>query len=159
MDHPGVNCAERLEAMVDELATRLSAVPEGSFVRRSGPDDWTAAEVVGHMTEMMPYWAGVAAAVAAEPGRSFGRPLDDPDRIGAVRAANDVHRAEALARLRHAARQTAESIRSHDTAAWQTRGLHPTRGPMTVGDVFESLVVEHAAGHCRQALDAAGAPR
>jgi hypothetical protein len=29
---------------------------------------------------------------------------------------------------------------------------------MSVGDVLTSLVVEHAEGHCRQALDAAGAP-
>src|SRR5688500_5268508 len=97
----GMTEAERLEAMVDELAERLTQLPESAFTQLAGPDDWTAAEVVGHMTEMMPYWATAAAAVAAEPGQSFGRALDDPDRVGAVAAANDVPRGEALARLRH----------------------------------------------------------
>ncbi len=158
MDNPGVMGAERLEAMIDDLATRLAALPDASFVRRAGPGDWTAAEVIGHMTEMMPYWAHVAAAVAAEPGRAFGRELDDPDRLGAVRAANDLPRAEALARLRHAAHEAVTLMRTHDTAAWQTAGAHPTRGSMTVGNVINSLIVEHAEGHCQQALDAAGEP-
>ena len=148
--------AERLEAIVDDLATQLSALPEASFTHRSGAEEWTAAEVVGHMAEMMPYWARAAAAVAAEPGRSFGRQLDDPDRVGAVASANEVPRAEALARLRHAAHQAAASIRTHDGAALQAVGIHPRHGEMTAAHVIQELLIEHAEAHVRQALAAAG---
>ena len=103
--HPGIGEAERLTAMVDDLAVRLAALSEASFAQRSGPEEWTAAEVVGHMTELMPYWAHRAVAIARQPGGSWGRSLDDPDRVGAVRAANDLQRAEALARLRNAAHE------------------------------------------------------
>ena len=153
----GMTEAERLEAIVDDLATQLSALPEASFTHRSGAEEWTAAEVVGHMAEMMPYWARAAAAVAAEPGRSFGRQLDDPDRVGAVAAANAVPRAEALARLRHAAHEAATTIRALDGDAWQAAGEHHTRGTLTVGDVVQALVVDHAEEHVQQALAAAGA--
>lgn len=158
-EHPGVEEAERLEAMVDELATRLAALPEPSFTRRSAADQWTAAEVVGHMTEMMPYWVRVAAAVAAEPGRAFGRPLDDPDRVGAVRAATDLPRAEALARLRHAAHEAATALRALDADAWQRTGTHATQGVMTVGAAIETFLIRHAEAHVAQALTAAGAAR
>ena len=158
MENPAPATAERLTAAIDDFAARLAALPESSFTRRTGADDWAAAEVVGHMTEMMPYWARVAVAVAAEPGRAFGRDLADPDRIGAVQAANDRPRTEALARLRDAARQAAASIAAHSADAWRIEGVHPSRGRMTVGAVIESLVVEHAEGHIRQALESAGAP-
>lgn len=155
--HPGMTDAERLEALVDDLAQRLNALPEESFTRRPAPEEWTAAEVIGHMAEMMPYWTRVTEAVVREPGRPLGRELDDPDRVGAVTAANDLPRAEALARMRHAAHEAATSIRSHDDAAWRTAGTHHSRGAMTVNEVITSLVVEHAEGHARQALAAAGA--
>ena len=148
--------AERLEAIVDELAAQLSALPEESFTQRAGAEEWTAAEVVGHMAEMMPYWARAAAAVAAEPGRSFGRQLDDPDRVGAVAAANDVPRAEALSRLRHAAHEAATTIRTLDGSAWETSGRHHARGTLSVGQVVQWLIVDHAEQHVEQALTAAG---
>jgi uncharacterized damage-inducible protein DinB len=154
---PAMAAAERLEAMVDDLAARLTALPEETFTHRPSAEEWTAAEVVGHMTEMMPYWASAATAVAAEPGRPFGRALDDPDRVGAVRAANDLSRAEALARLRHAAHEAANAIRPLDGVGWEARGMHHARGAMTAGQVLEELLVGHAAAHVRQALTAAGA--
>jgi uncharacterized damage-inducible protein DinB len=154
--YPGMIDAERLEALVDELAERLTQLPEAAFTRRSAPDEWTAAEVVAHMTEMMPYWARALSAVAADPSRRVGRALDDPDRVGAVAGANQVPRAEALTRLRHAAHETAAAISRFDEDTWRAERLHDTRGPMGIGEAVRALVIEHAEGHVRQALTAAG---
>ena len=154
--YPGMIDAERLEALVDELAERLTQLPEAAFTQRTTPEEWTAAEVVAHMTEMMPYWARALAAVAADPGRPFGRALDDPDRVGAVAGANEVSRAEALTRLRHAAHEAATALSRLDESTWQMTGTHHTRGPMTIGDAARSLIVEHAEGHVQQALAVAG---
>jgi uncharacterized damage-inducible protein DinB len=154
---PGLMDAERLEAAVDELAVRLTALPEPSFTRRTEVEEWTAAEVVGHMTELLPYWARITTAVAAEPGRSFGRALDDPDRVGAVATANVVPRGESLARLRHASHEASQTIRAFDSAQWSSAGMHPTNGTMTVGEMVQQLMIEHAIAHAHQALVAAGA--
>lgn len=154
---PGMTDAERLEAIVDELAARLTALPDSSFTYRAGPDEWTAAEVVGHLTEMLPYWAGVATAIANEPGRTFGRALDDPDRAGAVASANQVPRAESLARLRHATHEASHAVRALNTSQWQRSGVHPERGTMTVGRLIEDLMIDHAETHVQQALAAAEA--
>ncbi|MGD9894098.1 MAG: DinB family protein [Dehalococcoidia bacterium] len=154
---PGMTDAERLEATVDELAARLTALPEASFTQRTQSDAWTAAEVVGHMTELLPYWAGVAVSVAAAPGTPFGRTLDDPDRVGAVAAANEVARGESLAHLRHATHEAAQAIRAFDATQWDSAGMHPTNGSMTVGAIVQQLIVDHAIAHTHQALVAAGA--
>jgi uncharacterized damage-inducible protein DinB len=155
-ERPSLIAADRLQAAVDDLATRLAALPEATFTRRPAPEEWTAAEVVGHMTEMMPYWARAALTVVRDPAQPFGRALDDPDRVGAVAAANTVPRAEALARMRSAAATAAAAIRDMDAAAWTTTGRHYARGETTVAALIETLVVEHAEGHCRQAVAAAG---
>jgi len=154
---PGMVDAERLEAIVDELAERLTQLPEAAFTRRPAPEEWSAAEIVAHMAEMMPYWARAAAAVAAEPGRAIGRELDDPDRVGALAGANDVPRAEALARLRHAAHEAASTLGGLDEAAWRATGRHHARGEMSIAEGVQSLIVEHAEAHVQQALAAAGA--
>jgi uncharacterized damage-inducible protein DinB len=154
---PGMTDAERLEATIDELAARLTALPEPTFTQRTEAEEWTAAEVVGHMTELLPYWARVAAAVAAEPGRSFGRALDDPDRVGAVASANEVPRGESLARLRHATHEASQTIRAFDATQWDTAGVHATSGSMTVGEMVHQLMVDHAIAHAHQALVATGA--
>ena len=154
---PGIGEAERLTAMVDDLAVRLAALPEASFTQRSGAEEWTAAEVVGHMTELMPYWAHRAVAIARQPGASWGRSLDDPDRVGAVRTANDLPRAEALARLRNAAHEAATVLASLNENDWQTTGMHTERGATTIAELVKQGLVEHAASHVRQALTAAGA--
>lgn len=155
-DKPGLLDAERLLATVDDLITGLTALDEATFSRRPAADAWTAAEVVGHVTEMMPYWARAGRAIAASPGASFGRAEDDPDRVGAVRAANDRARAEALTRLRAAAHEAADIIATFDTAGWNAVGTNPGRGSRSVQWVITNLLVDHAVGHARQALQAAG---
>lgn len=154
---PGPMYAEHVRAAADELIARLVQRDEATFTHRPGPDEWSAAEVVGHMREMLPYWAGVAAAVAAAPGTRFGRALDDPARLAAVANANAIPRADALHGLRDAAHQSAMTIAALDDDAWAREGVHPQRGPQSVEIIIRTLVVEHAEMHLRQALDAAGA--
>ena len=153
---PGVLAAEQIEAMMDDLAVQLAAAPEEHFTRRATPEDWTAAEVIGHLVEMLPYWARVARDVAATPGSPIGRALDDPDRTGAIAGANTLPRAEALARLRAAAHEAATVLRPLNAADWDVTGMHHVRGVLAVGDLVESLLTRHAEEHVRQALQAAG---
>jgi hypothetical protein len=62
-----------------------------------------------------------------------------------------------LARLRHAAHEAANAIRALDTSQWQQAGVHPERGTMTVGQLIDDLMIDHAAAHVQQALAAAEA--
>src|SRR5262249_30991475 len=151
MEQPGVLIAERLEATVDELATELAALPEESFTRRAALGGWTAAEVVGHLTEMMPYWARVAAEVGKQPRRPLGRRMAAPARLGAVPTANVVPRAEPLAPRRPAVKEAAPAIKANEGAFWSGVGVHPTFGELPGGGFIPSRPVEHADGPVGQA--------
>lgn len=154
--YPGIEQAEKLEASIDELIARLAALPEGSFTARASIEDWTAAEVVAHMTEMLPYWTRVVATAIAEPDRPLGRAMDDPDRLGPVATANAVPRSEALNHLRHAVHEAATFIRGITDAQWRTVAVHRVQGPLTVNTMVRTLMVDHAENHVQQALRAAG---
>lgn len=141
---------ERIEAQVDELIRILAAMPEGSFTRKPAPDEWSAAEVCGHIIEMVPFWAAQARAVAANPGLRFGRSEEDERRIeGIVRGARLSHH-EAVEQIRAAVAAAAHDIHSLPAAAWHVQGLHPTRGPMTVEEILTRLLAEHLESHVEQ---------
>lgn len=140
---------ERIEAQVDELIRILAAMPEGSFTRKPAPNEWSAAEICGHVIEMMPFWAAQARAVAANPGLRFGRSEEDERRIeGIVRGAR-LSQYEAVEQIR-AAVAAARDIRSLPAAAWHVQGLHLTRGPMTVEEILTRLLAEHLESHVEQ---------
>lgn len=155
--HPGAVDAERLTALVDQLATELTALPEASFTERRAADQWSAAEVVGHLTELIPFWAHRAVVIARQPGGSWGRSLDDPDRVGAVAAAGDVPRGEALTRLRAAAHEAAALLSSIDDAGWHATGIHSERGDTPVAELVKTGLIAHVESHVRQATAAAQA--
>lgn len=141
---------ERIEAQVDELIRILAAMPEDRWTRKPAPDEWSAAEVCGHIIEMMPFWAAQARAVAASPGLRFGRSEEDERRIeGIVRGAR-LSRHDAVEQIRAAAATAARAIRALPAAAWQAQGLHPTRGPMTVAEILTRLLAEHLESHVEQ---------
>jgi hypothetical protein len=78
---------ERLQtAVVSILAEADRLRPEDAYTS-PGADTWSAAEILAHLVEILPYWAEQARTVAArsEDGAPFCRTYDDPDRLAAVR--------------------------------------------------------------------------
>lgn len=141
---------ERIEAQVDELTRILAAMPEDHWTRKPAPNEWSAAEICGHVIEMMPFWAAQARAVAANPGLRFGRSEEDERRIeGIVRGAR-LSQYEAVEQIRAAVAAAVRDIRSLPAAAWHVQGLHLTRGPMTVEEILTRLLAEHLESHVEQ---------
>jgi hypothetical protein len=150
--------AEHVEALVDELVHIIATAPTDRWIRRPGEGEWSAAEVCGHIIEMMPFWAEQARAVVQSPGLRFGRAEDDPRRLGGVSANAAVDRHETVEKLRAATRTACATIRSLPDGAWTTEGLSITRGPMTVEAIISTLLVEHLQTHVDQVRRALGLP-
>ena len=147
---------ERIEAQVDELARVIAAATDEHWFRRPGPEEWTAAEVCGHVAEMLPYWAGTARTIAAGPDMAFGRGLDDPGRLGGPRTGSGWSRHEAIERIRAAAHTATRDIHALAPADWHATGVHPQRGPMTVEALIETLLARHLEEHVEQVRRALG---
>lgn len=148
--------AERVEAQVDELVRMIAAASEERWHHRPAAEEWSAAEICGHLVEMMPYWAATAQELAASPGMAFGRDEQDPRRIGGVTqgAGSGVH--DTVEQIRAAATTACRTIRALPDDAWRREGRSVTRGPMSVEAIIDTLLCGHLEGHVEQVRHALG---
>ncbi|MBI2760395.1 MAG: DinB family protein [Chloroflexi bacterium] len=140
---------ERIEAQVDELVRVIAAASDEAWARRHG-DQWSAAEVCGHVAEMLPFWAAQAREIAADPGRRVGREEDDPRRVGGVRQGASLDRHQTVEHLRAAAAEASAIIRALPDAAWTTEAVSESLGRTTVERMVDALLIQHLEDHVQQ---------
>ena len=156
-------------APVDELLARLSdaerrlaehaaqPLPEGLTEPDPGADErWEAGQVWAHVAEFPAYWLAQAQRVVALPTNEpvpFGRVKTDPTRIEAIERDRHTDPAALLERVRDELADVSDAARALPPEAWTRRGMHPTRGEMSVQEIIERFIVEHLEEHADQ-LDA-----
>jgi hypothetical protein len=151
--NPGEAQAARLERVYAEVARLLGDPAVMSRLRTApGENEWSAMQTLGHMTEMIPYWLSHCRALMAATGEPprFGRTLDSPERLAGVAHGAATGPDALLAQLQKEVRAAAGTIRRLSVAERNKRGLHASRGEMSVSDVLESFIVGHAEEHLQQ---------
>ena len=143
------NQARRLEIVGDEIAAWLRRPDMAERLRAAGSDEWSAAQILGHLIELIPYWmrdARLLAAASSEPPH-FGRTLDAPERLDGVQRGATGDLDELLRQLGAEIRAAAADIRGMSAAERAKTGIHNRRGEMPVSDVIEVLIVAHVEEH------------
>jgi DinB family protein len=154
----------------DDLLTRLRNAGAGLLALRgplvtgepwplspdygTGPEaSWGPREVLAHVDEMLPYWtAQLRGVIAGDPGGAtpFGRVATDQSRLDRIDAARQRPAGELLDEI-DAGLVTATSFVAGCSAAdLDRRGLHPTRGELSVSESLDRFVVTHLAEHVAQ---------
>ena len=146
----------QIEQVGEDFARFVEGLPPEAFHRRPGPDDWTAAEVTGHVSEAPVTFATHARRVAETPGAAVGRPPDDPGRLAAVARLGDAGPAEGAQLVRQGVREACDILRGIPAEGWQARGMHPQLGELTVAEMAQRSILGHVRGHLAQAREAAG---
>jgi uncharacterized damage-inducible protein DinB len=137
----------------DELIGSLDWVSDEAWRRRPAEGEWSAAEIVGHLIELEPYWAREAGRLAANPGADVGRGLDDPIRLSGPVSGQALSAKEARTLLAQAGEAAAEMLRKIPDSGWGSSGTW--RGTtMTVADLVEQHLTEHVRQHVDQAVAA-----
>ena len=162
-----------MSASVDTLLARLSdaerrlvehadhPLPSGlTDPDPGGEERWEAGQVWAHLAEFPAYWLAQAQRVVALPTSEpvpFGRVKTDKGRIEAIERDRHTDPAALLQRVRASLAEVSDAARSLQPEAWTRRGMHPTRGEMTVETIFERFIVEHLEEHADQ-LDSLRSP-
>ena len=146
----------QIEQVGEEFARFVEGLPPEAFHRRPGPDDWTTAEVTGHVSEAPVTFATHIRRVAERPGAAVGRAPDDPGRLAAVARLGDAGPAEGAQLVRRGVREACDILRTIPAEGWQARGMHPQLGEITVTEMAERAILGHVRGHLAQAREAAG---
>ncbi|MDE3076349.1 MAG: DinB family protein [Chloroflexota bacterium] len=127
-----------------------------AFHRRPAPEEWTAAELCGHVAEFPTTFARQAREVALHPGGGLGRGLDDPGRLTAVPKLAGAGPVQAAAAVRSGLEEAVALLSSIGEEQWQATGSHPRLGPLTVSGMVEHFILDHLRDHLKQARVAVG---
>ncbi len=123
-----------------------------------GEERWEAGQVWAHLAEFPAYWLAQAQRVVALPTNEpvpFGRVKTDTGRIAAIERDRNTDPAALLDRVRTSLAEVTDAARALPPEAWTLSGVHPTRGEMTVQQIFETFIANHLEEHADQ-LDSLG---
>jgi hypothetical protein len=161
-----------MTASIDALVARLTdaerrlaehasrPLPSGLTEPDPGGDErWEAGQVWAHLAEFPAYWLGQAQRVIALPTNEpvpFGRVKTDAVRVDAIERDRHTDPKALLDRVRAELAEVTEAAHALSPEDWTRRGMHPTRGEMTVEQIFEKFIASHLEEHADQldSLDA-----
>lgn len=113
-------------------------------------NEWTVMESLAHIVEFMPYWSDEIAKLVAQPGRNFGRTMDDEGRQSALRE----HGHDSLAQLRAALPASYahldEVFSKLNDSDLESTGHHSRYGAKTVEWFTEEFITKHLHDHVVQ---------
>lgn len=150
-----------LVAAIEEAAQAFAAYVEGltdeQFHRRPAEDEWSAAEITGHVSEAPLTFARHGQRVVAAGGGEVGRPPDDPGRLSAVVRLAGRGPQEGATLVREGAAEACAILQGFSDADFALRVHNARLGEPTLYDFLWAVTVEHLKGHLRQAQEAASA--
>jgi len=115
--------------------------------------DWGPREVLAHVDEMLPYWTTQIRLVLAEDpagATPFGRVATDPERLGRIASDRRLGCADLLDRIAADLAIAEDLLGGLTPADLERRGLHPTRGELTIAEAADRFVVTHLVEHVAQ---------
>jgi hypothetical protein len=150
---------QRLQTATAKIAETLLQ-PDVAYRLRTAPgqNEWSAMQVMGHVTEMLPYWLHHSKVIIdSTTPHTFGRGYDDPERLAGVERGS-VGDPNEIVRLLNL--QVADIVAFIGTLTPEQRaktGNNVTRGVMSVDDIVEKNMVAHAEAHLEQVRTALNA--
>jgi uncharacterized damage-inducible protein DinB len=138
---------------IQELATEITQtaveLPEDSLRWKPAADAWSIAEILGHVQEATPYWAGEIQRVVANPGTEWGRNHQNESRLAAVAATPQRSIRDLIAGVAEAANAVVAVLRKLNDQDLQIESpsRNPRWGVKPMSFVLDHLIVSHFRGH------------
>ena len=115
--------------------------------------DWGPREVLAHLNEMLPYWTAQLGDVLAGDSTTavpFGRVATDSSRLRRIGEDRQKSTGELLDEIEVGLGRAVAFTARLSSAEGERRGLHSTRGELTVGASVERFLVHHFEEHVDQ---------
>src|SRR5256885_9103787 len=111
---------------------------------------WGPREVLAHVNEMLPYWTGqLSGVLEGDPATAvpFGRVATDTDRLSRIETDRERPTGQLLDEIDGGLHGAETFLGGLGDGDLERRGLHPTRGELTLGEAFERFIVGHLQDH------------
>jgi uncharacterized damage-inducible protein DinB len=139
-----------VENTVQQLLSEIERLPADVLYREPVAGEWPVMSTLAHLAELLPFWAHEAANLAAAPGSSIGRELDDPRRVNPIQEHGHDSLADIVPSIRSALDECLTTLRAIPSDKWSAVGQHPHRGAMSVDDLVSAFLVNHVREHADQ---------
>jgi uncharacterized damage-inducible protein DinB len=145
---------QTVEALAGEITQTVSELPDEVLRWKPAENVWSIAQILGHVGEAAPYWAGEIQRVIANPGAQWGRNHHDEARLAAVAATSQRSTRDIVAGFSEAAKTVASTLRSlrETDLQIQSPSRNPRWGVKPMSFVLDNLVVSHLRGHRDQIM-------
>jgi hypothetical protein len=77
-----------IENSINQLVGLVEGTPKNQLSWKPSEQEWSLLEVLAHVEEVVEYWGSECQRLISAPGASWGRGMDDPARIDAVKNAH-----------------------------------------------------------------------
>ena len=116
---------------------------------------WEAGQVWAHLAEFPGYWLAefrhvLEARTAGAAPPPFGRTKADQGRIDAIERERRTDPGELLLRVTAQIDELSTTLGTLPPAAWEARGIHPTRGEMALPEMVDRFILDHLEEHADQ---------
>ena len=142
-----------LAAIPDQLEAAVHEA--GAGTDQTSADDWTAADIVGHLGDAARYWGARMLRVVREDEPAL--PFWDENTMVDLAAYRYRDLDELLRVFRLTSAGNVTFLRGLPAGAWERAGMHETRGRITLREIV-ATEAGHQQGHVRQLRAALGLP-
>ena len=136
-----------LHQLIDGSLARLEP---GKLYQSPTENEWTIMQILAHIVEFMPYWAGEIEKVRIEPGSTFGRTHEDVGRLQGVSRREMDSLSNIKATLPGSYARLDEVLGKLRDSDLELTGKHVRQGEKSIGWLIDDLVTNHLSGHVDQ---------
>lgn len=139
---------------IENIISQVEKLPEETVYWKPSEDEWSIMQIITHLAEAIPYWAGEINRIKGQQTEAWGRGLMDETRLQTV---SDEHIsgltiAKVLSDLSKVPSLVEETIGALTTEELAITA--PSRNPKFDGKpvafIVDHLIVEHTAKHFGQ---------
>ena len=141
------NSYAELNALLDGP---ISARFAGKLYQTPTENEWSVMESLAHIVEFMPYWAGEAKKLVAQPGQNFGRTMQDEGRLAALRTHGHDTLVQAREALPGSYARLDEILAGLRDSDLELTGRHARYGEHTLEWFINEFITEHLHNHVVQ---------
>ena len=144
--------ALRLQTATEEMIAEVQQLPPDLITWKPADDVWSVMEILCHVQEFVPYWAGQISQIVEHPEQTWGRDHTNTDRLAAVERAAERTLPDVQHAIRNAARDAAERIGHLSDADLDVEATskNPRWGVKPAHFILNHLLVQHVEKHIGQ---------
>jgi uncharacterized damage-inducible protein DinB len=144
--------AAQLQAITDEILADVQRMPRELTTWIPVEGAWSVIDILCHIREFVPFWAGETLRMARRPHEAWGRDHTDTARLAAVTNTAAYKLDDVVTDIRHVVRRSAAALKELTDADLSVEAMskNPRWGLKPASFVLDHLLLEHLEKHLGQ---------